>query len=288
MEKYFGKYTEEDLIQGRKALAGGSVGKGSSLLITDQKGATFTDQEGKQYIDCTSQAWSLNIGEGRQEIIDVVTEQIQHTTHVRSSYGTVPKFLLSKRLTDLAPGNLKKVSYCLHGSVANEGAMKIAMRNKPNRLYFLTPWRGFAGRTLATIAMTWPHPNNQFLPFMGHTVRFPNAYCYRCPFDNHYPACNFECAKFLRKTIENSVDGKPIAILMEPMEAAGGMIDYPAGYLKEIRKICDDLDIMLIFDEIQTALAVWGACSFRSSTMSFRTSSPSARPSVEVSRWPGH
>jgi len=258
MEKYFGKYTEEDLKQGRETLAGGSVGKSEDLLIVDQTGATFTDQHGKEYIDCTSQAWSLNIGGGRQEIIDVVSEQVQHTMHVRSGYGTIPKFLLSKRLADIAPGNLKKVSYCLHGSVANEGAMKLAMRNKPNRMYFLTPWRGFAGRTLATIAMTWPHPNNQFLPFMGHAVRFPNAYCYRCPFENHYPGCNFECARFLRKTIENSVDGKPIAILMEPMQAAGGMITYPDGYLQEIRKICDELDILLIFDEIQTAFGRMG------------------------------
>jgi len=259
MEKYFGSYSEDDLAQGKKALAGGSVGKGSDLIILDQKGATFTDQHGKEFIDCTSQAWSLNIGGGRQEIIEVVNEQVQHTMHVRSGYGTIPKFLLSKRLTDLAPGNLKKVSYCLHGSVANEGAMKIAMRNKTNRIYFLSPWRGFAGRTLATIALTWPHPNNQFLSFMGHTVRFPNAYCYRCPFENHLPACNFECARFLRKTIENSVDGKPIAILMEPMQAAGGMIDYPDGYLKEIRKICDDMDILLIWDEIQTAFGRMGS-----------------------------
>ena len=150
MEKYFGKYTEDDLKQGRQTLAGGSVGKSEDLLIVDQIGATFTDQHGKEYIDCTSQAWSLNIGGGRQEIIDVVSEQVQHTMHVRSGYGTIPKFLLSKRLADVAPGNLKKVSYCLHGSVANEGRHETGHAQQTQPYVFSHP--------LARLCR--PHPGN--------------------------------------------------------------------------------------------------------------------------------
>lgn len=258
LNKYFGYYDDKDLEQGRKALAGGSVGKGSDLVIESQSGATFMDIHGQEFIDCTSQAWSLNIGACRPEIIGVVSEQIKHATHVRSSYGTIPKYILSKRLTDIAPGNLKKVSFTLHGSIANEGAMKLAMRNNPDGKYFLTPWRGFFGRTLSTMALSWPHPNNKFLSFMGHTVRFPNAYCYRCPFESSYPTCGLECAKHLRKMIENSVDGKPIAIFMEPFQAAGGMIDHPKEYLQEIRKICDEFNILLVWDEIQTAFGRMG------------------------------
>ena len=258
MENYFGKYSEDDLLQGKNRQAGGSVGKGVDLTIVEQKGATFTDSNGKEYIDCTSQAWSLNIGACRQEIIDVVSEQIKHAMHVRSGYGTIPKYLLSKRLTDVAPGKLKKVGFAMHGSVANEGAMKLAMRNNPNGKYFMSPWRGFSGRTLSTMSLSWPHPNNQFLPFMGHSIRFPNAYCYRCPFNRECPSCGFECVDFLRKTIKNSVDGKPIAIVMEPFQAAGGMIGFPDGYLKEVRKVCDEFGIILIFDEIQTAFGRMG------------------------------
>jgi 4-aminobutyrate aminotransferase-like enzyme len=67
MEKYFGKYTEEDLKQARETLAAGRGGKSEDLRIIDHTGATYTHQHGKEYIDCTSQAWSLNIGGGRQE-----------------------------------------------------------------------------------------------------------------------------------------------------------------------------------------------------------------------------
>jgi 4-aminobutyrate aminotransferase-like enzyme len=258
MREFFGDYTEEDLEVGRRAYAGGSVGGGKPITIVDQKGATFTDLNGREYIDCTAQAWSLNVGGCHPKIIAAASEQIKHATHIRSGFGTIPKFLLSKRLTDIAPGNLKKVSYVLHGSVANEGAMKLAMRNRPGRRFFLTPWRGFSGRTLATIALSWPHPDNRFLWYAGSTVRFPHAYCYRCPFGHTHPECELECARFLRQVIEQSVDGDPVAVFMEPMQAGGGMIDYPPGYLREIRRICDDYDVLLIWDEIQTAFGRMG------------------------------
>ena len=258
MSEFFGDYSEKDIEAGKSAMAGGGVGKGAPFSVVEQKDAVFKDEKGNEYIDCTSQAWSLNIGACRPEIISVVTEQIKHATHVRSGYGTIPKFLLSKALTDLAPGNLKKVSYCLHGSLANEAAMKLAMRNNPEGKYFMSPWRGYFGRTLATMGLSWPHPNNQFLQFSGHTVRFPNAYCYRCPFNSSYPQCDLACTKYLREMIVNSVDGKPIAIIMEPYQAAGGMIDHPKAYLQEVRNICNEFGILLIWDEIQTAFGRMG------------------------------
>jgi len=259
MKEFFGDYTQEDLLAGHRAFAGGGVGTARPTILASQKGATLTDVDGREYIDCTSQAWSLGIGACHPKVIAAVTEQIKYLTHVRTSFGTIAKLLLSKRLTDIAPGNLNKVGYCLHGSVANEGAMKLAMRNKPGRRFFLTPWLGYSGRTLATMAITYPHPNNGFLPFMGNVVRFPHAYCYRCYFGKKHPECDFHCVKFLRQLIEHSVDGEPIGIFMEPFQGSGGMIGYPEGYLAEIRKVCDDYDMLLIYDEIQTGFGRMGA-----------------------------
>ena len=258
MEDHFGEYTQEDLEAGRLAYAGGSVGEGSPLTIVEQYGAAFRDDQGKEYIDCTSQAWSLNVGGCHPRVIAAVSEQIRHTTHVRSGYGSIPKYLLNKRLTDITPGNLKKVGWSLHGSVANEGAVKLAIRNRPGRRYFLAPWRNFSGRTLATMELCWPQTRPDYLAYTGHTVRFPQAYCYRCPFGRAYPSCELECARFLRLMIENSVDGQPVGIFMEPMQAGGGMIEYPVEYLRELRKICDDYDMLLIWDEIQTAFGRMG------------------------------
>ena len=259
MEEFFGEYSEEDLQAGFQALAGGSVAPGKPITIMDTKDATFTDLDGREYIDCTAQAWSLGIGGCRPEVVAAISEQIKHATHVRTGFGTIPKFLLCKRLTDLAPGTLKKVAFCLHGSMANEGAIKLAIRNRPGRRFFLAPWLGFAGRSLATMALSWPHPNTKFLAYMENVVRFPHAYCYRCYFDRTYPECGLECCKFLRQLIEHAVDGKPAALFMEPVQGSGGMIDYPLEYYHEIRKICDDYGMLLIWDEIQTGFGRVGA-----------------------------
>jgi 4-aminobutyrate aminotransferase-like enzyme len=183
--KMFENVSPEVLEEGRKYLMSGSVGGGLPIIIDSGKGAVLKDVNGKEYIDCTSQAWSYNIGFSHPKVIEAVMEQIVKITHVRTSFGTVPKFLLLKKLGDVAPKNLKKISFCLHGSVANESAIKLALTNKPECSKFITVYNNYAGRTLATIAGSWPyHPISKlFSPFMENFVRIPNAYCYRCHYN---------------------------------------------------------------------------------------------------------
>lgn len=256
----FENVNPKDLEDGRKYLMSGSVGGGLPILVESGKGAVIRDINGKEYIDCTSQAWTFNIGVGHPKVIAAVTEQIQKITHVRTSFETIPKLLLLKKLGEIAPKNLKKISFCLHGSVANESAMKLAITNNPDGMIFLSPFENYAGRTLATIAASWPyHPISRlFSQYMENVVRIPNAYCYRCPFDLEYPKCGILCAEYVKTMIERGAE-PVIAIIMEPMQASGGMIPPPEGYLKRIREICDQFGIFLIFDEIQTGFGRLGA-----------------------------
>ena len=243
MREFFGDYTEEDLLAGHRAFAGGGVGTARPIILVEEKGATLTDRDGKEYIDCTSQAWSLGIGGCHPKVIAAVTEQIKYLTHVRTSFGTIAKLLLSKRLTDIAPGNLKKVSYCLHGSVANEGAMKLAIRNRPGRRYFLVPWLGYSGRTLSTIALSYPHPNNRYLTYMENVVRFPHAYCYRCPFEKNEKDCNLECLEYLEDDIlKHDVPPDEVAaIIVEPIQGENGYIIPPKKFHQRLKKICKNI-----------------------------------------------
>ncbi len=250
----------KDLEEGRKYLMSGSVGGGLPIVVDSGKGAVIRDTAGKEYIDCTSQAWTYNIGVSHPKVIEAVREQISKISHVRTSFETIPKLLLLKKLGELAPKNLKKISFCLHGSVANESAMKLAITNNPDGMVFLAPFEGYSGRTFATIAASWPyHPLNRlFSAYMGNVVRIPNAYCYRCPFGLEYPKCGIMCAGYVKTMIERGVE-PVIGIIMEPMQASGGMIPPPPGYLKRIREICDQYGILLIFDEIQTGFGRLGA-----------------------------
>jgi len=256
----FENVNPKDLEEGRKYLMSGSVGGGLPIMIESGKGSVVKDSNGKEYIDCTSQAWTYNIGVSHPKVIAAVKEQIDKITHVRTSFETVPKLLLLKKLGEIAPGNLKKISFCLHGSVANESAIKLAITNKPDGMKFLAPFDNYSGRTLATIAASWPyHPICRlFASFMENFVRIPNAYCYRCPFNLKHPGCGLQCAEYVKTMLERGLE-PVIGIIMEPMQASGGMIEPPKGYLKRIREICDEFGILLIFDEIQTGFGRLGA-----------------------------
>ncbi|MDR1620206.1 MAG: aspartate aminotransferase family protein [Clostridiales bacterium] len=244
--------TPQEIQAGRQALLGGNVGGSTNLIVRDVQGSTVYDMEGNAYLDCTSQAWSMNIGLKHPKVIKAVQEQAAMFSHIRTSFDTVPKLLLAKKLTELAPGNLKKVAFALHGGNAIEGAMKIALRNKDNSTKFITMYDGYHGRTFATMNMCWPHPNNIFLNWMNSAVRVPQAYCYRCPFNREYGSCGLECANFIDMAVNKAVDGPPAALIMETIQGNGGMIEYPKEFYQAIRQICDRHAMVLIWDEIQT------------------------------------
>jgi 4-aminobutyrate aminotransferase-like enzyme len=129
--------------------------------------------------------------------------------------------------------------------------MKLAMRNKPGHKFFLSLWDGYSGRTLAGMGLTYPHPK-PFFDYTGKTLRVPQGYCYRCTYELEYPDCDLFCVKMIGKFIENALDGEPLALLMEPVQGSGGMIDFPKPYYQAVRELCDQYNMLLIFDEMQT------------------------------------
>ncbi|MGW8225403.1 MAG: aspartate aminotransferase family protein [Anaerolineales bacterium] len=264
----FSNYTESDLEAGRKAFGGGGVGSEVPILVDHGKGALLFDKSGQEYIDCTAQAWSLNVGYSHPKVIQAVEEVLGKYSHIRTSFETVPKLLLSKKLVELAPDGLDRVIYTITGSEANEGALKIAMRNRYGNT-FVSLFDGYHGRTLATLNLSWPHPNNRFTAWSAPVVRIPQAYCYRCPLNLTYPTCELACVDLARMIIEKGATEPPLALIMEPLQGNGGMIEFPLEYLPAIRKMCDDLGMLLIFDEIQTGfgrLGTWFAADLYQTT----------------------
>ncbi len=247
--------TQEEIKTGKEVLLSG-WGEMEDLVLSHGKGAVFWDVEGKEYIDCTAQAWSLNTGFNHPRVINAVREQLDKVTHIRSTFYSLPQLRLAKKLSQIAPGEgpmkLKRVSFSLHGSVAIEGAMKIALKSKGGG-EFLALYNGYHGRTLGSMSVSWPHPNNEFLSYMGNVIRVPAPYCYRCSFHLEYPSCNLQCADFMEEAIEKMPNGKICALIMEPIQGNGGQIIFPPEFHTRVRQICDKFGILLIYDEIQTA-----------------------------------
>jgi 4-aminobutyrate aminotransferase-like enzyme len=244
-------YSEDDLEAGRRTLGGGGVGARISLTVSHGEGSILYDTDGNSYIDCTAQAWSLSVGYSHPKVIAAVSELITKYTHIRTSFETAPKLLLSKKLAELAPGNLRRVTYSLTGSDANEGAIKLALRNSQSNT-IVSLFDGYHGRTLATLNISWPHPNNRFSAWSGPVVRVPQAYCYRCPLKLYPQSCGLACVAQAREIILRGASERPAALIMEPIQGNGGMVTFPVEYFPAMRKLCDDLGMLLIYDEIQT------------------------------------
>ncbi len=242
-------------------LGGGTRG---GPVLHHGKGVRVSDVEGKSYIDCTSQSWALYLGYCHEELWAAVHEQAQFTTHVHQGFDTLPRYYLARKLAEICPGSLNRVSFVPSSALALEGAMKIAVKNRPGSSQFVSLWDGYHGTTLGTIGASWVSTRSsgkyaggsRFLQLSRQFVRAPNPYCFRCYFGQKPETCDLMCAKMLELTLEKGVNGPAAGLIVEPLQASGGMIPLPGRYLQKVREICDRFEVPLIFDEIQTYIRI--------------------------------
>jgi 4-aminobutyrate aminotransferase-like enzyme len=251
-------YNAEDLAAGRAALLSGwSSGSEPGLIITRAAGAEVFDAEGNAYLDCTSMAWSNNIGASVPEVVDAAFAQARDLTHLRSNFDSVPLLLLSKAMTQAAPGDLKRIGFTLHGSLAVEMAMKLALQNRPDHT---GPWLaltdGYHGRSLASMGLGWPHVNHAFDRVFPPVLRVPQPYAYR---SGRSAGAEVDyCIAELRDAITRRSTGTPPALIMEPVQGNGTQLDFPERFYHEVREVCTEHGILLIFDEVQTGFGRTG------------------------------
>ncbi len=255
-------YAEDDLTDGRAALLSGwSTGSEPGLVITKASGALVWDAKGNEYIDCTSMAWSNNIGASHPEVVEAAFAQARQLSHLRSNFDSIP-LLLAKAMTDAAPGDLNRIGFTLHSSLAVEMAMKLAMANRPGHTgLWLTLTDGYHGRSLASMGLGWPHPNHAFDRTFPPVLRIPQPYAYRSGRSEQEEVdC---CIGELRDAISRRATGLPPALVMEPVQGNGTQLDFPRRYYHEVRQVCTEHDILFVFDEVQTGFGrrgrMWAA-----------------------------
>jgi 4-aminobutyrate aminotransferase-like enzyme len=179
---------------------------------------------------------------------------------VHQGFDTLPRFALAKKLSDIAPEKLNRVSFTVGGGPAVEAAMKIALKNREGAQEFICLYDSYHGVTLGTMGASWVSTmatgkfvgGSRFTRLTRQFIRVPNPYCYRCPLGLERPSCDMLCLKLLKTTVKKGINGPTTAILIEPLQASGGQIIFPREYLQGVRKLCDDMGIVLIYDEIQT------------------------------------
>ena len=238
-------------------LGGGTRG---GPVLAKGKGVRVWDAQGHEYLDCTSQSWALYLGYANDEINAVIREHIEMLSHIHQGFDNKPRFYLANKLAELAPDDLNRVSFTVGGGPAVEAAMKICIKNVSPARDFVCLHDSYHGTTLGAMGATWVSTKangrfmggSHYLPLTRPFIRIPNPDTYRNPFGVDAETYIDMCLTMARETFQRGIAGKPAGVLVEPIQASAGQLILPKRYLVELRKLCDEFETLLVFDEIQT------------------------------------
>jgi acetylornithine/N-succinyldiaminopimelate aminotransferase len=205
------------------------------------QGCYLWDSEGKKYLDWVGGIAVNALGHAHPAIVQVLSQQAATLMHTSNLFFNAGQARLAERLCELSFA--KKVFFCNSGAEANEAAAKLARRwGKENRgedcYEILTLQGSFHGRTLAMVAATGQEKVQKGfapLPEGFRQVSFGEL-----------------------GALEQAISKKTCAVLVEPVLGEGGVLLHPEGYLKNLKKLCQDRGILLMFDEIQTGMGRTG------------------------------
>ncbi|BEP14125.1 aspartate aminotransferase family protein [Acidothermaceae bacterium B102] len=234
-------------------------GDPDKLTLVRARGSLVWDDHGKQYIDCTAQAWSNNLGANDPRVIEAAIAQTREITHARPTFHTPALLDLAELLVSVAPAGLDRVGFTLHGTMAVETAFKLAMRNRPEAKHIAVLHDAYHGRSITTMAASWPHPNNVFGPLQPQFLRLPRPDMYRPRAGLTLEQDTELTLQLIRDILTKGVEGPVAALIYEPIQGNGGHNEFSAAWHQGIRQICDEHGILLIIDEVQTGLGRTGA-----------------------------
>lgn len=229
--------------------------QGPDLIFSEGKGIYVKNAiDEKQYIDAMSMLWNVNLGHGNEELAQAGSDQLSSLacTSAFKGFSNVPAIELSKKLAELAPGDLNSVFFTSGGSESNDTAFKLArfywgLKGKPEKRKFIALQKGYHGVTMAAQTATGIPAFHEFAGSKIDDVYHATAHLLNCELgDKNDP--NYE--QSIRGIIEREGADTIAGIIVEPIQGAGGVNIPPQGYLQAIRDICDEYDILFHADEV--------------------------------------
>jgi len=216
------------------------TGRRLPVTFVRGRGCLLYDDAGREYLDLVAGIAVNLLGHAHPEVVAAVTKQSAELIHTSNLYYSEPQVALAKRLVELSFPS--RVFFCNSGAEANEAAIKIAHKwgkqHKGGAFEIITAEKSFHGRTMGAVAATGqPKYQEAFQPLV--------------PGFTHVPYGDLEAVK--AATGDNTV-----AVMVEPVIGEGGVIVPPDGYLKGLRAWCDEADLLLIVDEVQTGFGRTG------------------------------
>ena len=218
-------------------MSGGFVFSEKPIQIESGEGAYLYGEDGTEYLDFGASYAVASLGHSHPAVTEAVQEQAAKLTYVQASYPVDVRTELYEKLATLAPGDADNVWLCNSGTEANEAAMKFA-RSATGRSKIVATKRGFHGRTLGALAMTWKDKYKKpFEPLAGGVEFVPYG-------DGD--------------ALAEAVDEETAALFLEPVQGEGGIHPASAEYLRHAREVTEEAGAALVFDEIQTGVGRTG------------------------------
>ncbi|MEN2994924.1 MAG: acetylornithine transaminase [Thermodesulfovibrio sp.] len=211
------------------------------IVLRKGRGVRVWDINGKEYLDFLGGIAVNVLGHCPRKVVMAVQKQVQRLIHVSNLYYTEPQLNLAKIL--IKNSFADRVFFCNSGTEANEGALKLAriyMKSKygKQRYEFISTYNSFHGRTFGSLSVTGQEKYHHGFEPLLEGVKF-------VPFND-------------ADAIANAITEKTCAVILEPIQAEGGVNVADKSYLRKVREICDKKGILLIFDEVQTGIGRTG------------------------------
>lgn len=211
------------------------------LSIVRGRGCYVYDAEGREYLDCVAGIAVNALGHAHPDLVTAIEKQARQIIHTSNLYYSEPQVQLAKRLVDLSFGD--KVFFGNSGAEANEAAIKLARKYStdqfgPGRYEIITMKNSFHGRTLATLTATGQEKVQKgFAPL-------PVGFSYADLND--------------LVSVTSLISDRTAAIMIEPIQGEGGVTVASKTFMEQLRALCSERKILLIFDEVQTGIGRTG------------------------------
>jgi len=240
--------------------------KASPAVVKEAKGIVFEDVDGNIFFDFTSGVGVVNVGHSNPRIVEAVKNQAEKFLHFAGTdfyYELQAK--LARKLVDITPGDFeKKVYFGNSGAEAVEAAMKMA-RWSTGKKFFMAFLGAFHGRTMGALALTASKTvhKQRFFPWTPGVFHIPYPNPYRNPFGidgyEHPDELVNAVINYMEYVFRHAVPKDEVAaIFVEPIQGEGGYIVPPKNFFRELLKLAEENDILLVDDEIQAGFGRTG------------------------------
>ena len=222
------------------------------------EGCYLIDSDGRRFLDAAGGVAVNIVGHGERRIFDALHDAATEVNYVYGAAFTSRwQEELATKLISVSPLPRGRVFFSSGGSEANETAIKLARqyhveRGEPQRWKVISRWLGYHGNTLATLSISGrPSWRTLYDPYLMRSPKINPPYCYRCPFNATYPACQLLCADELERAILMEGPETVSAFIAEPVlgTSVSAVVPVP-GYYERIREICDRYGVLFIADEV--------------------------------------